>query len=140
MIPSTAWSSGASAKTMFAALPPSSSVRRLPVPASDFWMRFPTSVEPVKATFRTPGCVTSAAPVAPAPVITFTTPGGRSASSKRRARWSAVRGVVSAGLRIDTFPHARAGAIFQAAIRSGKFHGMTCPQTPIGLALRPGSA
>ena len=34
-IPSTAWSSGASAKTMFAALPPSSSVSRLPVPASD---------------------------------------------------------------------------------------------------------
>ncbi len=32
MIPSTAWSRGASAKTMFAALPPSSSVRRLPGP------------------------------------------------------------------------------------------------------------
>ena len=30
MIPSTAWSSGASSKTMFAALPPSSSVSRLP--------------------------------------------------------------------------------------------------------------
>ena len=33
-MPSTAWSSGASAKTMLAALPPSSRVSRLPVPAT----------------------------------------------------------------------------------------------------------
>ena len=112
----------------------------MPVPAADFWIRLPTSVEPVNATFRTVGCVTSAAPVVPAPVITFTTPGGKSASSKRRARWSAVSGVVSAGLRTLVFPQARAGASFHAAMRSGKFHGMTCPQTPIGRALRPGSA
>jgi hypothetical protein len=33
-MPSTAWSIGASSNTMFAALPPSSSVSRLPVPAT----------------------------------------------------------------------------------------------------------
>ena len=38
--------------------------------------------------------------------------------------------VVSAGLMTTVLPAARAGAIFQAAISSGKFHGMTCPATP----------
>jgi hypothetical protein len=70
---------GASAKTMFAALPPSSSVSASSVPArARFWMRLPTAVEPVKATLSTPGCSTSAAPVAPAPVTMFTTPSGSS--------------------------------------------------------------
>ena len=39
-------------------------------------------------------------------------------------------GVVSAGLITTVLPAARAGAIFQAAISSGKFHGMTWPATP----------
>jgi hypothetical protein len=46
---------GASSKTMFAALPPSSSVSFFAVPASAFWMRLPTSVEPVNATLSTSG-------------------------------------------------------------------------------------
>ncbi len=29
-------------------------------------------------------------------------------------------------------PAARAGAIFQAAMSSGKFQGMICPTTPMG--------
>ena len=45
---------------------------------------------------------------------------------------SAVSGVVSAGFRTTVLPQASAGAIFQAAISSGKFHGMIWPQTPIG--------
>src|SRR5438552_3366470 len=76
-IPSTAWSSAASSKTTFAALPPSSSVSRLPVPASSAMIALPTSVEPVKATLSTPGCLTSSAPVRPSPVTMLTTPGGR---------------------------------------------------------------
>src|SRR5436305_18285 len=48
-IPSTAWSSAQSSKTMFAALPPSSSVSFLPLPASCRWIAFPTSVEPARA-------------------------------------------------------------------------------------------
>ena len=55
--------------------------------------------------------------------------GLQSASSPRR---SAVSGVCSAGLRTIGQPAASAGAIFQAAIRSGKFQGMIWPQTPTG--------
>src|SRR5207248_708676 len=62
-IPSTAWSNAASSKMMFAALPPSSSVSLLPVPASSRWIAFPTSVEPVNATLSTPSEETISAPV-----------------------------------------------------------------------------
>ena len=79
MIPSIAWSSGASSKTMFAALPPSSSVTFLPVPATARAIILPTAVEPVKATFPTSGWRTSSIPISPGPVMMFTTPGGRSA-------------------------------------------------------------
>ena len=44
MIPSTAWSIGASSKMMLAAFPPSSSVYFFFVGASAFWMILPTSV------------------------------------------------------------------------------------------------
>ena len=57
-IPSTAWSIGASSNTMFAALPPSSSVTFLPVPANDCWIFLPTAVEPVNATLSMPGWFT----------------------------------------------------------------------------------
>ena len=46
-------------------------------------------------------------------------------------------GVVSAGLSTTVLPHASAGASFQAAMRSGKFQGTICPQTPIGAAVCP---
>ena len=70
----------------------------------------------------------------------FTTPGGRSASWIISASSSAVSGVVSAGLSTTVFPVASAGAIFHAAISSGKFHGMIWPATPIGLGERFGNA
>ena len=38
------------------------------------------------------------------------------------------------------FHRPAAGAIFQAAIRSGKYHGITCPATPTGFGLRPGKS
>jgi hypothetical protein len=82
-------------------------------------------VEPVNATLATPSCSTSAWPVAPAPVTMLTTPGGRSACWQISAKSSAVSGVVSAGLSTTVLPAASAGAIFQASISSGKFHGMT---------------
>jgi formylmethanofuran dehydrogenase subunit E len=53
--------------------------------------------------------------------------------------------VSSAGLRITVQPAASAGAIFQIAMTSGKFHGMICPTTPTGwrmvceVKLRPGT-
>ena len=43
-----------------------------------------------------------------------------------------MSGVVSAGLSTTVLPQASAGAIFQAAISSGKFHGMIWPATPSG--------
>ena len=129
-MPSMAWSIGASSKTMFAALPPSSSVSFLPVPAVDFAIARPTAVEPVKATLLTSGWLTSAWPVSPAPVMMFTTPAGRSACCRISAKSSAVSGVVSAGLSTTVLPAASAGAIFQASMSSGKFHGMTWAATP----------
>ncbi len=124
---------------MFAALPPSSSVSRLPLPAIERRMRLPTSVEPVNAILST-GASTSAAPVSPAPVTMFTTPGGSSASWITCASSSAVSGVVSAGFSTSVFPVASAGASFHAAISIGKFHGMIWPATPMGRARRPGNA
>ena len=53
------------------------------------------------------------------------------------ARTSAVSGVVSAGFRTTVLPQARAGAIFQAAISSGKFQGMIWPATPSGRGEAP---
>ncbi len=76
-MPSMAWSSGASSKTMLAALPPSSRVTFLSVPATARAIALPTSVDPVKATLSTSGCETIARPVSPAPVTMLTTPGGQ---------------------------------------------------------------
>ncbi len=76
------------------------------------------------AILSTSGCATRAAPVVPSPVTMFTTPGGSPTSPHSSAKRSAVSGVNSAGLRTTVFPVARAGAIFQASISRGKFHGM----------------
>ena len=45
---------------------------------------------------------------------------------------SRLSGVKVAGLMMTVLPAARAGAIFQMAMRKGKFQGMICPQTPMG--------
>jgi hypothetical protein len=47
---------------------------------------------------------------------------------------------VLAGLRTTVFPAASAGAIFQASMRSGKFHGITCAATPSDRGSRFGNA
>src|SRR5215203_3800021 len=100
-----------------------------------------SDLEPVNATLSRPGCRASAAPVGPAPGSTFTTPGGRSACWQISASTSAVSGVVSAGFSTTVLPAASAGASFQAAIISGKFHGMIWPATPTGRGSgRPGIA
>ena len=133
---------GASAKTMLAALPPSSSVTllRAPVPATVRAISLPTSVEPVNATLSTPGWLTRARPVSPAPVTMLTTPGGRSACWQISAKSRAESGVVSAGLSTTVLPQASAGAIFHASMSSGKFHGMTWPATPTGRGSWPNPA
>ena len=79
-----------------------------------------------------PSASTMAWPIDGPPARTLTTPGGRSHSAMMSASVSAVSGVVSAGLSTTVLPVASAGAIFHAAISSGKFHGMICPATPSG--------
>ena len=118
--------------------PPSSSESFLPEPAVALRIARPTSVEPVKAILSTPACATSAAPVAPSPVTMLTTPGGSPVSTQIAAKASAVKGVNSAGFNTTVLPAASAGAIFQASMSSGKFHGMICPHTPTGLV--PGNS
>jgi hypothetical protein len=124
---------------MFAALPPSSRVSFLSVPATDRAMALPTAVDPVKATLLTSGWLTSACPVSPAPVMMLTTPAGRSACCRISANSMAVSEVVSAGFSTTVLPAASAGAIFQASISSGKFHGITWAATPseAGFGPRP---
>ena len=117
---------------MLGDLPPSSSVTRFSARPALAPISRPTTVEPVKAILSTSSWSTSAAPVSPSPVITLSTPSGSPASSASSPSRSAVSGVCSAGFRTIVQPAASAGAIFQAAISSGKFHGMICPQTPTG--------
>ena len=93
----------------------------------------PTAVEPVKATFATSSCSTRRWPTTlPGPTRTLTTPSGMPASRAILSNSSAVSGVSSAGFRTTVFPAARAGAIFQLAMVSGKFHGTIRPTTPSG--------
>ena len=73
-----------------------------------------------------------AAPVAPSPVTTFSTPAGRPAWAASSANNKADSGVNSAGFSTTVLPSASAGAIFQASISSGKFHGTIWPITPTG--------
>src|SRR5918993_812328 len=128
-----AFSRSASAKMTLADLPPSSSVTRFMVPAAPDMMPLPTSVEPVKATLATSGCSTSRFPtLLPGPTTTLTTPSGIPASRAMRSNARALSGVSSAGLRTSVLPAARAGAIFQLAMVSGKFQGTMRPTTPSG--------
>ena len=139
--PSIAWSMGASSKMMLAALPPSSRVSALSVPATARPISLPTDVEPVKATLSTSGCLTRARPISPGPVMMLTTPGRQvRLAAHVGEEQRAVSGVELAGLSTTVLPAASAGAIFQASISSGKFHGMTCAATPSGRGSRPGNA
>ena len=116
-------------------LPPSSSVTRFSARPALAPISRPTAVEPVKAILSTPRWSTSAAPVSPSPVMTLMTPGGKPASRASSPIRRALSGVCSAGLSTTVQPAARAGAIFQAAISMGKFHGTIWPHTPTGSRL-----
>ncbi|MCY1312978.1 hypothetical protein D9M70_634580 [compost metagenome] len=92
----------------------------------------PTGVEPVKAILAMRLLVARASPASlPKPCTTLSTPAG-SRSPISSSSTVMPSGVCSAGLSTMQLPAARAGASFQAAISSGKFHGMICPTTPSG--------
>ncbi len=61
----------------------------------------------------------------------LSTPGG-SRSAISSIKMSRLMGVDSAGFNTMQLPAPKAGGIFQAAMRMGKFHGMICPTTPSG--------
>ena len=97
-------------------------------------MPVPISVEPVKEMPLTSGLSTNTRPTEePGPVTRFRTPGGSPASSKIWTSLTAVVGVEEAGLNTSVLPHMSAGAIFQAGMASGKFHGVMIATTPTGL-------
>ena len=128
-----AFSTSASAKTMFADFPPSSSVTRLTWSAARRRIPVPTAVEPVKTILRTCSWVTSRSPTTePLPGSTVNTSSGRPASRPSSASRRAVSGVSSAGFSTTVLPAASAGAKPQPAIGMGKFHGTMIPTTPSG--------
>jgi len=78
------------------------------------------------------GLPASALPISPpGPVTTLMTPAG-TMSPMSDIRVIRLSGVFDAGLITVQLPAAMAGAIFQAAINRGKFHGMIWPTTPMG--------
>ena len=113
-------------------LPPSSSDSRLPEPAVARRMSLPTSVEPVKAILSTPACADQRRPGRAVAGDDVDHARRQPRLAQISAKASAVSGVNSAGFSTTVLPQASAGAIFQASISSGKFHGMICPQTPTG--------
>ena len=117
---STAVSKSASAKTMLGLLPPSSMAIFFMLPAAPWTSERPASMPPVSEMRSTSGLSARAWPTrGPGPRTRLTTPGGVPASSSRRVRWMAVRGVTVAGFMTTVQPAARAGAIFQDSCRSG---------------------
>jgi len=119
-------------KKTFGDLPPNSSVTGMMFSDAYCIMRRPVDVSPVKPTFLIPGCVASGLPTsAPDPLTTLTVPGSRMSAINSMTR-RIPTGVWLAALMTTQLPAARAGAIFQAAIRMGKFQGMICPTTPSG--------
>ena len=92
----------------------------------------PVVVSPVKAILAMRLFCASGLPASmPKPLTTLSTPSGRmppiSSISTR-----IDMGVCSAGFSTTQLPAASAGASFQVAISSGKFHGMIWPTTPSG--------
>ena len=129
--PSAARSRFASAKTMFALLPPSSSTVGMPTCAVATPTRLPVGTEPMNDTLPTRSSVVTADPtVAPSPTATLKTPSGSPASWAICARRTVESGVNSLGLSTIALPAASGAAEFQPAVNSGAFHGVTATTTP----------
>ena len=128
-------SRSASAKTTFADLPPSSKltgVRRRRDRGHDRPARARLAGERDAVDVAGGAVSASPAPSGPNPCTTFSTPGGRPASSASSPSRVAVSGVCSAGLSTAVQPNASAGATFHVACMSGKFQGLMQAATPAG--------
>ncbi len=87
----------------------------------------------MNVTPRISGWWTSRSPTVPPPPFTkLNVPGGRPARDRISASDQALAGTSCAGLHTTALPYASAGAIFQAGIAIGKFHGVMTPITPSG--------
>ncbi len=119
---------------MLAPLPPSSRLTGTRLRDAAALMIFPVPDSPVNVIRSTSGLAVRAEPTesGPYPWTTLNTPGGNPASIASRARMVTEVGVSSAGLSTTVFPHASAGATFQVASISGKFHGEMATTTPAG--------
>ena len=132
--PSSAASRSASSKIRNGALPPSSIETLSTFSAAWAISLRPTSVEPVKESFRSRGSAMtgSATELDEELVTTFSTPPGRPHSSRTWARASAESGVCCAGFQTIVQPAAIAGPILRVPIAVGKFHGVMKKQGPTG--------
>ncbi len=119
-------------KKMFGDLPPSSSVTGMRFCVAYCMISRPVVVSPVKAILAMRFDDASGLPASrPKPLTMLSTPSG-SRSPIKSAHSMIVAGVCSAGFSTTQLPAASAGASFQQAISSGKFHGMIWPTTPSG--------
>ena len=117
---------------MFGDLPPSSKVTGMIFSAAYCMIKRPVVVSPVKAILAMRRLLAKGLPAStPKPLTTFNTPGG-SKSLINSIKIIMLAGVCSAGFSTMQLPAAKAGASFQIAINSGKFHGIICPTTPKG--------
>jgi hypothetical protein len=94
----------------------------------------PTSVDPVKVSFRARGSLISGSITDPLDdaVTMLSTPPGSPTSSKICARASADSGVCFAGFSTIVHPAAMAGPILRVPMAIGKFHGVIAIQGPTG--------
>ncbi len=126
-------STSTSSSTTSALLPPSSRWVRVRVFAAWAAMARPAEVEPVNDTTRTAGWSIMALPTGTPPGSICSTPSGRPASAKIRARTTpphtAVRG---SGLSSTALPRASAGATDRMDRISGKLNGEITATTPTG--------
>ena len=120
----------ASSKMMLADFPPSSSTTGFIDSAHDCRMRVAVAGPPVKLTFFTNGCLTSASPADASPGSMLTTPGGNPACSTRSMKYSPVNGVSSDGLTTTVLPAARIAGTFMLSEKIGAFHVMIAAITP----------
>ncbi len=105
-------------------LPPNSMVTGIRFSEAYCMIKRPVVVSPVKATLATRGEVARGFPASgPNPLTTLITPAGTT-SAINSIKTIMLVGVCSAGLTTVVHPAAKAGAIFQVAIKSGKFQGI----------------
>jgi hypothetical protein len=118
---------------MKGALPPSSIEVFLMVGAHCASSVRPTSVDPVKVSFRTSGLEVNSPPVSrDGPVMTLQTPGGMPARSASTASANAEKGVCEAGRITPVQPAAQPGPALRVIMAAGKFQGVMAAKTPIG--------